>query len=490
MLKSFHNFWRGFCYNSIMTRTLPLLFILLIGFTTFGIQGQEIKLKKGIIIDSLKVQDSIQDSFALFLPQKFELKGKWPLLVIFDMDGRGKKEMAKFTQVANQYNYILAASNSVYDSLSLTENMVRTKRLTDHLLKLLPINKSQMYTIGIHDAGRFATLVPILLKDMSGVITINSAIANIDPINEKNKFQFISIIERTNFNYPMILKDEKVLNGLKFPNSILLEESIENNFYKLLDQSISYLELLAMSKGIRSKDSALVAAFYKRDVRRIENFIKEGEYLLANRALKESIDVFRNLKDTDSLKALKKNLNRRKEYRTLKRQEEAALFKEALLQEDFVLAMEQDVFTYNYNNLGWWNYQMGQLEKFAQSDNKFEKEIGQRLKGYVNELTEFHLGMVRIQEIVDEEALVFLFMLKTIIQPNKFDNYLKVASIAAKNEDFGTALFYLEEALKNGFKSREELYSIPNTALLRITPEFNALIEKYFSEARYKIKDE
>ena len=81
---------------------------------------------------------------------------------------------------------------------------------------------------------------------------------------------------------------------------------------------------------------------------------------------------------------------------------------------------------------------------------------------------------------------MLLFMLKTIIAPNNLENYLKVASIASKNEDFGTALFYLEEALKKGLNSKEQLYNIPNTALLRITPEFNALVKKYLDKARYK----
>ena len=116
--------------------------------------------------------------------------------------------------------------------------------------------------------------------------------------------------------------------------------------------------------------------------------------------------------------------------------------------------------------------------------------MGRRLNGYVNALIEDNIDLVSSQKVVDEEALVFLYMLKTIIVPDTFENYFKVASIASKNEDFGTALFYLEEALKKGFQSKEELYQIPNTALLRITPEFNDLIKKYFKDARYKINDQ
>ena len=50
--------------------------------------------------------------------------------------------------------------------------------------------------------------------------------------------------------------------------------------------------------------------------------------------------------------------------------------------------------------------------------------------------------------------------------------------INSKIEDYGTAIFYLEELLKNGFTNQKKIYSLEHTALLRITPEFNALIAK------------
>ena len=133
---------------------------------------------------------------------------------------------------------------------------------------------------------------------------------------------------------------------------------------------------------------------------------------------------------------------------------------------------------------------MGQIDKYIKNAEKMQQRMGKRLSGYVNALVEDNIEVVQSKEVVDEEALVFLYMLKTLTDPLNFDHYLKVASIASKNEDFGTALFYLEEALKKGFKDQARLYSIAHTALLRITPEFNALIAKYFKESRYKIKDE
>jgi hypothetical protein len=116
--------------------------------------------------------------------------------------------------------------------------------------------------------------------------------------------------------------------------------------------------------------------------------------------------------------------------------------------------------------------------------------MGNRLLGFVNALAADNIEMVQTNEVIDQDALAFLYMLKTILEPNNFEFYLKTVSLSAKNEDFGTALFYLEEALKKGFKDKEKLYGLEHTALLRITPEFNTLVSKYLKDALYDIIEE
>jgi hypothetical protein len=78
-------------------------------------------------------------------------------------------------------------------------------------------------------------------------------------------------------------------------------------------------------------------------------------------------------------------------------------------------------------------------------------------------------------------------MLKTITSPMEYPYYLQIISNSAKIEDFGTALFYTEELLKKGYTDKKELYNLKDTALLRITPEFNELVAKYLKEARYDL---
>ena len=176
-------------------------------------------------------------------------------------------------------------------------------------------------------------------------------------------------------------------------------------------------------------------------------------------------------------------------YRSLKRNQNNAFLKEALLKEDYSYYLEEDINTYNYNNLGWWNYQMTELNKFIYGDSKSEQQMGKRLYNYVNALIEDYEADIRKESITDDEALILLSMLKTIAAPKNYKYYLNVISLSSKYEDYGTALFYLEEALKNGFKAEDELIALEDTALLRITPEYNKLIQKYLKKARYKVTD-
>lgn len=133
---------------------------------------------------------------------------------------------------------------------------------------------------------------------------------------------------------------------------------------------------------------------------------------------------------------------------------------------------------------------MGEIKKYIASPDPLEKEMGMRLLGFLNALIEDNINLELAQNPVNDEALSFLWMVKTITAPKEFSNYLNIISDSAKYEDFGTALFYLEELLKNGYENKSELYILEHTALLRITPEFNEIIDKYLKDARYDLIEE
>ena len=478
-------FWLGFC--DIIAMKKIQLFVILSILSATSAFSQQVVLKKGEIIEALPVQDSTGQSFSLYLPTNFSTSERWPLLVIFNFEDKEKQAMSMFVHAAEKEGYILAAPKLV-DSLSLTDNMLATSKVIEKVTNLLPIHGDRLYVAGESRGGRFASLVPLLIKGVKGTMSINASLANRDLLNVKEPFHFIGMVSRNDFNYTGMLTDAKLLDKLKFPNQVLLYKG-EKKWpdMEYMEKGMQLFTLAAMGRKLIPRDSVYIENAFNEDLAKANQLKSSGDLLWAEQYMTEMMSIYGVHKNLDSLRMVQKELRKDKQFRSLKRSENAAFLKESILKEDYQFYMEEDVYAHNFNNLGWWNYQMGEIQKFISGTNPYEKQMGHRLLGFVNALTEDNIDIVQSEEVVDEDALALLYMLKTILEPDNFEYYLKTISLSAKNEDYGTSLFYLEEALKKGFKDKEKLYSLEGTALFRITPEFNELVSKYLKDARYDI---
>ncbi|PRX54036.1 alpha/beta hydrolase [Flagellimonas meridianipacifica] len=470
-----------------MKKNLPLLLTCL--FIQM-VAGQQLVLKKSKIIDSLKINDSIPDTYSLYLPQKFDATKNWPLLLVIDLEKKEKQVATWFAQAAEKEGYVIAAVR-IEDSLSLTKNMVKTGQVLERVSQILPIHKSRIYVAGNGSGARYASLTPLFLNLVNGVVSIGSSVSNTDVLNLKRPFHFIGIIGKNDYAYTDLLSTEKVLTRLKFPNQVLVyKENKRLPDNALVEKALQIFTLRAMGNKIVPKDSSYIEKAYNEDVQKVNALRSQQNMLLAEQYLGEMLSIYGMHKNLDSLRLILKEVRKNKMFKAMRRTENSTFFKESLLKDEYVFDMEEDVQTHNFNNLGWWKYQMEELDKFISKGSIYERQMGNRLKGFVNALAEDNIELVKSDKTIDEDALAFLFMLKTITEPDNFDFYMKIISLSAKNEDFGTSLFYLEEALKTGFKDTEKLYSLENTALLRINPKFNALVSKYLKDARYRIIEE
>lgn len=467
-----------------------LFLFFLLSLPVFGI-SQDLILKKGIIIDDVMVNDTLTETFAVYLPTTFEMTKKWPVVFVYDMQGRGKQALSMFREAAEEQGYILAASNNVNDSLPLSKNILVSNRMFNAIYNLLPIQSDRTYTAGISSGARVASLIPMFIKQIKGVIGCGAPVANAEVLSSKTPFHFIGIVGVEDFNYTSMLNAQIILNKLKFPNTLLVfDGGAEWPPSSYIGKAMELFTLSAMAKGVVLKQEEVIRDSYKKDLGEVSALISANKLLQANKLLTEMMAIYRPHMNVDSLRESAKTLRKGSLFRSQNRSENAVQFKESLIKEDYSYYLEEDVLTYNYNNLGWWKYQMEELQKYQKSNNIFERQMSKRLKGYVNALIADNVDLVKMDSPVDEEALNFLWMVNTVTDPTSYDPYLKIIAFNSKVEDYGTALFYLEELLKNGYTDQEALYSIDHTALLRISPEFNEIVAKYLKEARYDVIDE
>ncbi len=474
-----------------MKRSLLYACLFLLFTLGSNAQGDSLVLRKGVILDSVPVRDSIAETFALYIPTKFERSKPWPVLFVIDMDGKGKEVLRKFKVAAEKHQYLLAASNNISDTLPISDNVLVANRLMKTMTEFFPIHKKRMYTAGYGSSGKLASVVPVFINLISGVISIAAPFPNYELLNKKMKFQFIGIVGREDYNFIPMFKGRTALAGLKIPNDLLIHDG-GNDWPKmgLLDKALERFSLYAMKQEAASKDSVQIARAYQEEFAFVEEQIEARRHFEAGGTLRAMINTYKGLLATDTLERKLRSVKASRLYRPQKRELNNLIFKENLLKEDFEFSLLQDLDNLNYNNLGWWNYQMKKLGKYEERPSFREKQMGKRLIGYLNALIEDNIDIEEAQPMVDEEALSLLWMIKTLTDPDDYTYYLKIISDSSRYEDFGTALFYLEELLKQGYTDKEAIYALEDTALLRITPEFNKLIAKYLDAPRYKLNEQ
>ncbi|HUH46046.1 MAG TPA: hypothetical protein VLZ54_02735 [Arenibacter sp.] len=464
-----------------------IIMLLFLG-TVYVANAQQFTLKKGTVIDSIVVRDSVSESFSLFLPTSFDLDKNWPIVFVFDMKGKGKQAIRMYMDAAEDQGYILAASNNVNDSLSTSQNILVTGRMFNTVVKLLPVHRNRTYTSGLGEGARFASMLPLFIKGITGVISCGSAYPNYEVLDAKQSFYWIGLVGKEDHAYTAMLEGKLVFDKLKIPNNLIVFEGGHewpNTNY--LKKAMEIFTLSAMAKGDVERDERYIDRSYDNNLTALHGLLNSNKLLQADNLLDVSLSVYRLHKETDSLKNLKKQLKKNKTFKAMQRDENNTMLKESFIKEDYLYALEEDVATYNFNNLGWWVYQMGELNKYEKSKSVAEQQMGKRILEFLNAVIEEDIALLGAEKKIDREALGLLWMLKTITAPKEYGNYLKIISNSAKEGDFGTALFYLEELLKNGYTDKVQLYRLDHTALLRITPEFNRIVEKYLKNARYEV---
>lgn len=465
-----------------------LLLLLIISFASTSIFSQKITLQKGIVIDNIKVADSTAEGFSLYLPTNFDLTKKWPVLFVFDMEGKSRQAMRMFVSTAEEEGYILAASNNVNDSLSTAKNILITSRMLSSAAKLLPLNLNRLNITGANAAGKFVAVAPNFIKGISGVISFGASIPNFEILSKRNQFYYVGVVGQEDYNFPQMRTARTALNKLGFPNRLIVYEGGKKwPELKYIADAVKTLTIAAIGKGYVVKDDNLITTSYNTHLAEFMRLKGANKLLQADHLIGEMMKMYRPLFSVDSLKQKKKILRKEKLYKAQNRSRNAAFFKENLIKDDYVYYLEEDLLTYNYNNLGWWNYQMQELKKYESGADMYQKSMGVRLKGFVNDLISDYIDVYKAEKLKDEEGLNLLWMLKTITAPKEYANYLNIISNSARIEDYSTTLFYVEELLKNGYTNRQELYDLEHTAIIRISPEFNEIVAKYLEDARYEV---
>ncbi|MFO8148456.1 MAG: hypothetical protein ACQEQB_06085 [Bacteroidota bacterium] len=452
---------------------------------TLNVTAQELTLKKGIVVDSLKVNDSISETFSLFLPKSYSNDTIWPVVFVFEPQGRGKSAAQLFSSGAEEQEYIIIASNNIVAKDSLRNNLEVAYRMMNTAFNFFPLDKNRIYTAGFSEGAEVASAIPAVVSTIQGVMAAGGTWLNPDLLKKENRFSFIGI---SGYNDYRIYNLEEAVRFFRRNNHPAFLYTF-NGFHEwpgsqLISRALGSFTLKAMEKGLKPGNPELVESLYQAELEEAQRLRRTMQFYKSYEMLKVMEDKYALYNKKDEIKNLQKQLRRNSLYRQQKREFNNALVLENLKKEEYSYYLEEDIVLANFENIPWWSQQLVEFKKYQEGQNMAEAEMAFRLQGFLASLANgYYESLSKSGASID--PLIFTAVLQTIFDKQNPEGYKNIISLSARDGDYEMAMLYLEDLLKTGYKDMEALYDIPGTLDLKLSPEYNSLIKKYLGKSKF-----
>ncbi|MDX1544558.1 MAG: hypothetical protein R3214_11485, partial [Christiangramia sp.] len=236
--------------------------------------------------------------------------------------------------------------------------------------------------------------------------------------------------------------------------------------------------------GDRSPDKDFIQKLYQNEITYTEQLVRTRNYYDAYEKLDRMEDKYEDFGFEEDIEDHMKELKRTDAYRSQRKDFRQATAFEKLQIEEYEYLLRSDIMTANFQNIGWWAYQVDELEKLKKSSNEAKSNMAYRLHGYLDFLTKRQFDQI-VDANIPIDTKIFISVLRTAISKDDPEAYLKIISLAGADGDYDTALLYLEDLLKTGYSDLQRLYNIDGILDLQFTREYNQIIKNYLGEAKF-----
>jgi poly(3-hydroxybutyrate) depolymerase len=244
----------------VAARGSPVLIIaaVLLFHSSAGARAQP--LARGVIVDEVKCASDSTQGYALYLPSGYSTDRNWNLLIAFHPGARGRLMVEKYQAAAEQYGYIVAASNTSRNG-PWSVSTAAAQAMWADVQQRFSIDPQRMYVTGLSGGARVAMQVALGGNNIAGVIASSAGYPDSQP-RKTVPFAVFGTAGTEDFNYIEMRQLDRKLTSPHYlavfngghtlpPDTVALE-------------AIEWMELQAVQSGRRTRDAALVERLFEK----------------------------------------------------------------------------------------------------------------------------------------------------------------------------------------------------------------------------------
>jgi len=452
-----------------------LLFLVLISFLlSCNNQNQQEKNKtitsKTIFIagktkNNIVCKKDSSQSYTAYFPENYNQTKETPVIVLFDSHARANLIINKFKNAANNFGYVLIASENIKNGLKTINYSIDI--LFEDIFSRFKINKNRVYTAGFSGGAKVANSVAIYKGGIAGVIACSGGLPQ-QGIKIKSKYDFVGIVGINDFNYQEMKTLDIAFNKYGFNSNLIIfngqHEYPSNN---IITNSVELLEISAMKRKFIPVNDNLLRSYTEKEAKTINNFLIKDEdykaYILYKRFLKNLSDLY----DISKYKIGFDTLLQRKIIKQKIKFEEQLSNKEAIEQQKIIGWFKNSDFKTLKQNIT-------SLQIKIRNDNEKHYEI--RLLNYIEMLSYiFTNKALKLNDFKNFDQLITIYELSN--NKNADKEYFKACKFAL-DKDNSNALKSLNKAVDFGFIDKDKLINSGYLKELKNNPNFIGILNR------------
>lgn len=456
-----------------------LIFALLAGSGAAQTSGSSAAPPLGKVVDSVACLGNPAQTYALYLPSNYSPDRRWPIIYAFDPFARGKVPVDLFKEAAEKYGYIVVGSNNAKNGPGALE-MAAAEAVWQDTHRRFMIEKDRVYTTGLSGSARFATSFALYCYTCSvaGVIAQGATYPVKEDARPANThFLYYVTVGNQDFNYPEVaaLRDKREEHDTGFEVNVFPGPH-QWAPKDVAEDAVAWLELKAMQSGKAQSRPAFIQQQLAKFQAEAAQAQQSGDVMAQYDALRFLALNFKGLADVNRFASELAELRKSKAFKHARQEEKHEIDK----QQSLTATASVDI-------AGIAQVTPDQVSVLQQRVTSVFSDLRRQLKSnardrlvYVRAFNQLWVqGIEDGQEEFRKHEFVYAadyFQLMANVAPDQSWPLLLLAETKVREGENKAALKVLDEAVKRGVKSPQNITADPELAPLKADPEYQRIV--------------
>jgi dienelactone hydrolase len=285
----------------------------------------------GTVIPKLPTLAAPEQTYALYLPANYSPARRWPIIYVFAPDAHGEIPAALIKPAAEQFGYIIAASNNSKNGPWKPE-AAAAQALFNDTHDRLAIDEQRIYFAGFSGGARVASRLAQSCKCAQAVFLNGATFLTGTQPSGHDSFAIYLAAGLLDFNYPELTAFDARLETLGIPHFLRrFEGGHQWAPTEIWTEALAWADLLAMKSARKERDTNVVATQLAMFAATAQKLQQSGDAYFAWQFLRATRYTFAGLTDTTSLEEQAAAMEKTASVRTgRKREKDEAVRQQAM----------------------------------------------------------------------------------------------------------------------------------------------------------------